>query len=188
MLTASKNKKAAPSIDEGLIARIAANDKSALESLYLATSSAVYGFALSIVCNTHTAEDVMQEVYLKIYSSAASYLPQGKPLAWIFTITRSLSLMKLREKSFGEAVLIPELMTPDSGDSIDRILDRLVLRTALNTLGEEERQIVILHAGAAWKHREIAALLDLPLSTVLSKYRRALSKLKMQIKEETGDE
>ena len=42
----------------------------------------------------------------------------------------------------------------------------------------DERQVVTLHAVTGWKHKEIAALLDLPLSTVLSKYRRALQKLR----------
>ena len=49
----------------------------------------------------------------------------------------------------------------------------------MRNLSEEERQIVMLHAVAGFKHREIAATLDLPLATVLSKYNRALKKLKI---------
>ena len=56
---------------------------------------------------------------------------------------------------------------------------------ALSTLSDEERQIIMLHVTAGLKHREIAQLLELPLSTVLSKYRRALSKLKQKL--EGGD-
>lgn len=59
--------------------------------------------------------------------------------------------------------------------------DRLVLSKALQTLSEEESSIVLLHAAAGVKHREIADQLDLPLSTVLSKYRRALEKLRRQL-------
>ena len=49
---------------------------------------------------------------------------------------------------------------------------------ALKALGDEERQIVLLHAVSGMKHRELSELLELPLSTVLSKYARALAKLK----------
>ena len=56
--------------------------------------------------------------------------------------------------------------------------DALALREAMTVLSEEERQIVLLHAVSGMKHRELSELLELPLSTVLSKYARALAKLK----------
>jgi len=56
--------------------------------------------------------------------------------------------------------------------------DRPLLQHALAGLGEEERRIVLLHAVTGMKHREIAALLELPLPTVLSKYHRALKKMR----------
>ena len=67
-----------------------------------------------------------------------------------------------------------ELALPES----DRSDEAMVLRQAMRLLGPEERQIVLLHAVSGLKHREIAALLERPLSTVLSKYHRALAKLK----------
>ena len=59
--------------------------------------------------------------------------------------------------------------------------DRGVLRACLEQLSDQERQIVALHAVAGFKHREIAALLELPLSTVLSKYNRAIKRLKQYL-------
>ena len=56
-----------------------------------------------------------------------------------------------------------------------------MLRSAMQVLSDEECQIVILHAVTGWKHREIAVQLQLPLSTVLSKYRRGLRKLKEEL-------
>ena len=53
-----------------------------------------------------------------------------------------------------------------------------MLRTALSALNSEERQIVSLHAVAGLKHREIAEMTGIPLSTVLTKYKRALEKMK----------
>ena len=63
--------------------------------------------------------------------------------------------------------------------------DRMMLAALLRLLTEEERQIVVLHAVSGMKHREIAALLKMNLSTVLSKYNRALKKLREAAKGET---
>jgi len=57
--------------------------------------------------------------------------------------------------------------------------ERILLLYALAALGGEERRVVLLHAVTGMKHREIAALLELPLPTVLSKYHRALKKMRV---------
>jgi len=171
-------------VDENLISRIAAGEKQALETLYMETKTAVYGFVLSIVRNPHTAEDIMQETYVKIYVSAEGYEPRGKPMAWILTIARNLSMMKLREKSSKHISLEQDWSDAKSDDGVERSLDRIVLETAMNILSEDERQIITLHDVAGMKHREISKILQIPLPTVLSKYRRTLSKLKEHIKED----
>ena len=170
-------------IPEHLFAKIAQGERDAFEELYHLTDSAVYAYALSILKNEQSAKDVMQDTYLKIRSAAHLYRPMGKPMAWIFTIVRNLSLMKLRQqKRSGEV----------DGETVENMLtfshiedheDRLVLRTVLNLLSEEERQIVVLHAVSGMKHNEIAQMLGLGLSTVLSKYNRALKKLKKHLTE-----
>ena len=62
----------------------------------------------------------------------------------------------------------------------------ILLTSAMEKLEDEERQIVILHAVSGLLHREIAEILELPLPTVLSKYRRSLAKLRKILKEELG--
>ena len=63
--------------------------------------------------------------------------------------------------------------------------DRQVLQEALARLEPEERQVILLHAISGLKHREIAQLLERPLSTVLSKYHRGLKKMKALMKGES---
>lgn len=58
----------------------------------------------------------------------------------------------------------------------------MILSSLMETLSDQERQIVLLHAMTGWKHREIAKLLQLPLATVLSRYNRALKKLRNEWK------
>ena len=163
---------------------IADEDPQALADLYDCTSASVYAFALSILKNTQDAEDVLHDCYLHIYSAASGYHSSGKPMAWILTITRNLCLLKLRERK-RMADIPPENWEPylQACESASPE-DRLILTECMKLLSDEERQIVILHAVAGFKHRETAKLLELPLSTVLSKYNRAMKKLKSHIGKE----
>ena len=170
-------------IDDRLLLQVADGDMAALHDLYDLAHKSVYGFALSITKNTHDAEDVLQETFLRVYAKAADYVPQRKPLAWIFTIARNLALTKLR--SHGKDLPLDESREeiPDLSP-IENVEQRLVLETLFRVLSTEEKEIVVMHVAAGLKHREIAAVLDLPLSTVLSKYRRALAKLKTAVEKE----
>ena len=79
-----------------LIHNIADGDRGALAELYKLTNKDVYAFALSILKNIHDAEDVLQDCFVRIYSSAGSYSDRGKPMAWILTITKNLCLKCIR--------------------------------------------------------------------------------------------
>ncbi len=119
-------------------------------------------------------------MYLKIRAAAHLYRPQGKPMAWILTITRNLCLMKMRqEKRFAGPV--DEANGAFGFDQIEDVEDRLVLEAAFRTLSQEECRIIMLHAVSGLKHREIGAILGLPVSTVLSKYNRGLKKLRREL-------
>ena len=170
-------------LDEGLLPRVGQGDTSALEALYVQTERAVYALALSILRDPEEAQDVTQEVYLKVRAAAHLYVPQGKPLAWLFTITKNLCRDVQRTR--GRTDQAPEGLVDDARFSyVSDPTDRLVLEAALKALGDEERQVVLLHAVSGLKHREIAQDLGLPLSTVLSRYNRALKKLKRYLTEE----
>lgn len=171
-------------IDEALMARIAQGDREALSTLYYQTQRPVFAFALSILRNRQNAEDVLHDTYIKVWDHAAAYRAQGKPMAWLLTITRNLCLMKLREHRNRDVPLDEQFYVHTADSPVASQLDRIVLEHAMASLPEADRQIVTLHALSGLKHREIAQLLQLPISTVLSKYRRALKKLEALLKEE----
>ena len=125
------------------------------------------------------AEDVTQDAFVRIWDTAASYRPQGKPMAWLLTVARNLALMRLRERGKTQELTDEEWSALPARAPDVTTEDRHVLRAALSLLSEQERQVVMLHAVTGLKHREIAQLLELPLATVLSKYRRALKKLNL---------
>lgn len=165
------------------LSRIAAGERAALGELYSATSKSVYGFVLSIVKNATDAEDALQDTYVKIWSAAESYRSQGKPMAWIFTIARNNATSLLRES--GKTTELPEedwssAFACNPSVSSD---DRMVLKAAMSRLADDERQIIMLHAVSGLKHIEIAKIIKLPLSTVLSKYSRARKKLQKILEE-----
>ncbi len=168
-------------LDESLFFRIAAEDKEAFCTLYEACSPAVFAYALGILRNRADAEDAMQDTFLKIRSAAHLYRCQGKPMAWILTITRNICLMMYRKKAH-VTQMSDEDSEPDLGlDRIKNAEDRLALETAFTVLSEDTCRIIMLHAVSGMKHREIAHLLDMPISTVLSKYNRGIKKLRKEL-------
>ena len=166
-------------IDEKLLQRIGEGDDTALEQLYAEASGAVYAYAYSILHDRDDAEDAVQDTFLKIRSAAHLYRPQGKPMAWILTITRNICMMQFRGQS-KITVLDPENPIPDQ-DRIQNAEDREILKAAFSILAEDEARIILLHVVAGLKHRETAELLQMHLSTVLSKYNRGLHKLRQQL-------
>ena len=181
---AKESPASAPQELDVLLIGVAAGNQDALADLYRRTRAAVYALALSYLRNTHDAEDVTQDTFVRVWNSAPDYRPHGKPMAWLLTIARNLSRMKLREGGRSQD-LSPEewLALPAQAPDLTPE-DREVLRAALTALSQTERQVVMLHAVTGLKHREIAQLLELPLPTVLSKYHRALKKLHTTLKGE----
>lgn len=166
--------------DEQLLIRVGNGDREAFSRLYENTKKSIYSFILSIMKNPDDSEEIMQETYVKIWQSAPNYSPQGKPLAWMFTIARNFCMMKFRSEKHEADMGLSDLSEKETGEycrGVENATDRMVLETALKNLGEEERTIVLLHASAGMKHREIADELSMPLATILSKYNRAVKKL-----------
>ena len=134
--------------------------------------------------NTHDAEDVLHDCYISVYQTAHSYESAGKPMAWIFTITRNLCLSKIRSRS--RFAVVPEEDWERYLESNEQVSveDKLVLEHCLRDLADDEREILLLHILSGMKHREIAELMNRPLSTILSKYHRALKKMRALLNEE----
>lgn len=170
---------------EALLAKVAAGDREALAELYDATRGAVYAMALSVLHNAEDAGDITQDTYVRVWTGAGQYKSNGTPMAWILTVTRNLARMKLREHSRTTELTEAEWDAIPAQAEAVTVEDREVLERALSGLGLDERQIVLLHAASGLKHREIAALLEIPIATVLSKYHRALKKMRAVLE---GDE
>ena len=167
-----------------LLAKTALGDREAFGRLYAATRGAVYAMALSVLKNAEDAADVTQETFVRVWSVAGQYRPDGSPMGWLLTVARNLARMKLRQESRRTDLTEAEWDAIPAKADIPAE-DRAVLQTALAALDNGTRQIVLLHASGGLKHREISELLQMPLATVLSRYHRALKKMRAKL--EGGD-
>ena len=99
-------------------------------------------------------------------------------MAWVFAIARNMSLKKLSERKRNADFEDDdwEKLLPQDALSLE---EGCAVRACLTQLSREEREIVVMHAVAGFMHKEIAAIMSLPLGTVLSKYNRAIKKLRL---------
>ena len=166
--------------EDRLLLLMKAGDQEAFRSLYELTAKSIYSYALSILKHPQDAEEVMQDTYLSAWNQVGQYKDEGKPMAWLLTIARNLCYMRLRRQKDHPQVSYEELEEETPGELCARIEmapEKQILLEALSELSEEERKIVLLHDAGQMKHREIADYMSYPLSTVLSKYHRAMKKL-----------
>lgn len=171
-------------IDEEWIVQIGQGNKEAFVNLYQKTERAVYAYVLAIVRNHEDAQDITHDTYLKIRASAHLYKAMGKPMAWIYTIAGNLAKSSFRYKNRIDSVQVTDMENDQAFSYVTNADDRLVLESLLEYLNEEERIIILSHVVTGMRHAEIAGNLQIPLSTVLSKYHRGLKKLKKHLLEQ----
>ncbi len=163
-------------------------DENAFEKIYQETKRGLFSFILTMCRNYHTAEDILQNTYIRLRTSVASYTPGTNALAWLFTIAKNLTLNDIAKRK-REVYTDFDKPTLEHGEyTIDDQLSSPLLKTIYSTLNETEQQIVMLYLISGFKHREIASMLQKPLGTVLWTYRNAISKLKKELEKENKDE
>lgn len=149
------------------------------ESLYNEFKVNVYAIALSILKDNKLAEDVLQETFIKLYLHLKSN-EINNVKAWLISVSRNTAL-DLYRKRVHEICIFNEDYMNNIEVVFNDPVDKIVLFTCLKTLDDLERQIVVLKAVSGLKHREISKIVDMPLGTVLWKYRNAIKKLRRNL-------
>ena len=170
----------------GWIKQISRGDEQALGQLYDATLSRVYGLALRITRDPQSAEEVAEDVYWQVWRQALRFdAARGTVIAWLLTITRSRALDSLRRGDEAQAHPEPQTliaceasMEGDPQDLLEATQRGNQLHAALATLDALPRQLLALAFFRGLTHEEIATHCALPLGTVKSHIRRALTALK----------
>lgn len=178
-------------IDPAVMRRVAEGDSAAFERVYDAFSGILYSLALRILERPEDSEELLQEVFLKIWKDAADYDPRrGAPLAWAITITRHKAIDRIRatarrlrlyETAEAEAKNSPAAIPQPLSDAEHSESARAV-RQSLDHLPPEVRQSIELAFFGGLSHSQIAAKLSLPITTVKSRIRRAMMQLRQSLK------
>lgn len=165
---------------------MADGDQSALTELYDSTNRLVFGLVLRVVGDRATAEEVVLDVYTQVWRQAATYdTNRGAPLAWIMTIARTRGIDRLRSgkdeflnkeplDSIGEAR--SATASPEENTVISE--RRVMVRSALDLLSVEQREVIELAYYSGLSHSEIALKLNQPLGTVKTRTRLGMMKLR----------
>lgn len=179
----------------GLLARVSLGDRAAFATLYRQTSAHLLGVVLRINSDRAQAEDLLQEVYVKIWGAAGSFDAQrAQPMTWLTSIARHQAIDSLRRKK-----VEPQWVTTRAGaepDDDDELLDHLASSDAgpMELLGQavqarsvaicmkgltvEQQQTLALAFYQGLSHSEVADQLRQPLGTVKSWVRRGLLALR----------
>lgn len=169
-----------------LVARIAAQDQTALETLYDYSSARLYGLARRITGDNGAAEEVVADAYWQIWQQAGRYeATRGRVLAWMLTICRSRALDWRRRQDQAEVHPEPEILRPDLYEDHNNPLDLMQamqrdsrIHSALARLDEGARRLLALAFFQGLTHQEIAAQTGMPLGTVKTILRKAMLVLK----------
>ena len=140
------------------IARAQSGDPEAVRFLYMRYADNVYGYVRSIVKDHHEAEDVTQHVFAKLMTVIAKYERRSVPFsAWILRVARNVALDQMRQR---RPVPSEDVREPDpSADGDSERHRSLVLRDALATLPEDQREVVVLRHLVGLTPGEIAGRL-----------------------------
>ncbi|MEE7504755.1 RNA polymerase sigma factor [Methylobacterium mesophilicum] len=167
-----------------LLAGIARGEANRLADLYDLTSPKLYGLILRIQRDRGLAEDVLQDVYMRIWQAAGSYKPEaGPPLPWLCTVARNRAIDSVRRKVEHQG---PELDTGedwvarliDPHDGAADFMDRNALLACLGRLDPKHRDCVVLAYCEGQSREELARHFDRPVATIKTWLHRSLAGLK----------
>ena len=172
-----------------LMLRVKEGDISAFEELVEIHQNAVVGTVAKMLGGASDAEDIAQQVFIRVWKSAARYKPSAKFTTWMFTITRNLVFNEMRRRQRKPAVSMDEreeeynLSAPDEKTTSpdEQVLEHELVKAidaAIHELPEKQRLAVILRRYEDRSYEEIADVLDLSLSAVKSLLFRARAQLK----------
>jgi RNA polymerase sigma-70 factor (ECF subfamily) len=168
----AKGEPARDASDAELLRLVADGSEAAFVALWGRSGAAVYSACRRVLVDQDSAEDAVQETFVRIWRNAKQFDPRrGSAAAWMYTIARNtaLNLARIRPP-------VPQEAGPEAHRDVDPV-DRFWLETGLARLSEAERTVLELAYFEDLTHSQVAQRLDVPLGTVKARIRRALGRL-----------
>lgn len=161
-----------------LFKEIKNNNKIAFEKLYSRYNKLIYGIAFSILKNKQDAEDMVQNIFTKIYSIDKNKLPSSNEASWLYSVTKNETINYLKNKKNNiDLDNIYEL--EDNNNEIDKIINQDKYNRIISKLNEKEREIVSLKILSNLSFEEIGKILNVPTGTIKWRYYKSVHTLKL---------
>jgi RNA polymerase sigma-70 factor (ECF subfamily) len=178
--------------DADLITLVTRGDQDALGTLYERYSRAVYSFSLRIVGDAQVAEEILQEVFVRVWQQGGSFqAARGSLITWLLSITHNLSIDEVRrrkrrpQKADAEEPETILASLPDEGSDVEEEVWlsslRVSIQDALQQLPAAQREAIELAYFQGLTQREIAEVLGEPLGTIKTRMRLGMLKLREQL-------
>jgi RNA polymerase sigma factor (sigma-70 family) len=169
--------------EEELVLALGNREKVAIEALYDMYSASLYGVISRIVIDTPTAEDVLQETFVKIWNSFSSYsADKGRLFTWMVNIARNLAIDKIRSKDFKNQAKNHELENNvtfiDEQRNTVYKPELMGMKDLVAKLKPEQKSILDLVYFKGYTHVEAADELGIPLGTIKTRLRMAIIELR----------
>lgn len=179
--------------DKNLIQQYLKGDEKALEILIKKYLKPIYSFVYKNVGDAAQAEDITQEVFVKVWKNMKRFDQKKSFKPWIFQIAKNTSIDFLRKKKSipfskfenekGQNVLM-ESLSAESENLIENLDDKNVVAFVMKNLNDKEQKIITLRHSDGLSFKEIADVLKESINTVKSRYRRALVNIRIGIRED----
>jgi RNA polymerase sigma factor (sigma-70 family) len=172
--------------EEELVTRLKSRDRSALEYLYDHYSGALYGAIFRIIKKEEIAEEVLQDVFLKIWDRFGQYdASKGKLFTWLLNVTRNQAIDKTRSKEISQ-----EKKTGDIAKVVSRVdregyveqrIEGIGVKEMLKELPEDQKFVVDYLYLKGYTQSELAEEFNIPLGTVKTRLRMAMQQLRTSL-------
>ena len=184
--------------DDELMAAFIVGEAAAMEALYLRYRQSIYSWLLRMTGDAAEAEDIYQDVWLKVIRSASNYR-SGNFKAWLWQIVRNKTTDRMRKKSpslvldapvcaddEGEHTVVDQLSDDAAANALMQIEEmerRRMACDAIDMLPTAQREVVLLRINGELSFKEIADMLAAPIGTVLARMHNAVKNLKAALAE-----
>lgn len=169
--------------EEDLIQSLKSGERPAFEYLYDNYSGALFGIINKMINDQQLSEDILQESFVKVWNNFSAYDPsKGRLFTWMVNLTRNLTIDTIRSKSYKKQAKIQRTenavgnVTNNANENAK--FDSLGIRTQVELLKEDQREIIDLAYFNGFTQEEISKQLGIPLGTVKTRMRAAISVLK----------
>ena len=163
------------SVDRELLERFRVGDDGAVKAVYEKFRGPVFAIALSILRDRDRAADATQQTFLKAWRAASTYDPDRPIKPWIYAIARRAAIDIYRKAS--RVVVSDEVDAVTTSPGLETAWEVFEVRTAVDELPDEERQVIKLSHFDGLTHQEIADHIGIPVGTVKSRSHRAHQRL-----------